>query len=63
MKPQIATAKNLDTAGIIELNNLEIDYISGGHPAAIAAAALVTLGNSALNFGRNLGATAYRILH
>ena len=51
--------------GLIELDASEINYISGGAlpAAAVAAAALVTLGKSALEFGRSLGGSVYRILH
>ena len=57
--------KTRNTASVIELNAFEIDEISGGHVVAVVAAAtaVVTLGESALNFGRNLGATIYRVFH
>lgn len=65
LKMEMTLSTNHDVSTLIELDALEIEQVSGGHVAvAVAAAtAAVTLGKSALEFGRSLGASVYRILN
>jgi hypothetical protein len=62
-KMEMKSKEIREVSAIEELNSSEMDLVSGGNPVVIATAALIGLGNSALDFGRNLGATAYRICH
>ncbi|MGX4643164.1 class IIb bacteriocin, lactobin A/cerein 7B family [Massilia sp. SYSU DXS3249] len=46
-----------------ELNDYEVENISGGFPPLVAAAAAIAVGNAALDFGHKLGGMLYRALH
>lgn len=46
-----------------ELNDLEVEHISGGFPPLVIAAGAIALGNAALDFGHKLGGMIYRALH
>lgn len=48
---------------MIELNDVEIEDISGGNPAVAAAAAVVALGGAALDLGYKLGGMLYKATH
>jgi hypothetical protein len=48
---------------MVELNDLEIEDISGGNPAVAAAAAVVALGGAALDLGYKLGGMLYKATH
>ncbi|QOL50858.1 hypothetical protein [Massilia litorea] len=48
---------------MVELNDLEIEDVSGGNPAVAAAAAVVALGGAALDLGYKLGGMLYKATH
>lgn len=60
------TFVNAEQAGKFEMYQLDdgdIEVVSGGLPAIAAAAAAVALGGAALDLGYKLGGMMYKALH
>lgn len=51
------------SVGMLELDEQDIQSVSGGVPAVAATAAVVALGGAALDLGYKLGGMLYRALH